>query len=263
MCGVLCMWSKKEHAYGPWQALQGVESSGDKASEFGGSADNRSANPMIFHVVPDLLVGVEFRRIRWQEEQAESAFHAGDEVPYRPAAVNRVAVEDQENRTLGVVHETLQEFGEDHPVYPSAEEHEAHFAAGAHRRKHIHRVSSPRAGHNRCLPSGTPGGACVIVASHTRLIAKQDRSSGLRRRPADRRKLLFAPASDPLRVLFGGTEQRTLAAQTQLPQQPTHAAHAQLHRALLPQQRLDHIARSTRPNRPPCTSPAMCKCNSG
>jgi hypothetical protein len=72
--GVFGVGRQEEHPYGPRQALERAQARQDELAEIRGAAQNYPAYPVVLDVVPHLLVRVQFRRVRRQKKQPESAF---------------------------------------------------------------------------------------------------------------------------------------------------------------------------------------------
>jgi len=68
-------------------------------------------------VIPYLLVGVEFGRVRRQEEQPEPSVLTRDKVAHRAASVDRMPVQNQKHRLRSIVHQAAEELRENSPVH--------------------------------------------------------------------------------------------------------------------------------------------------
>src|SRR6266849_2128419 len=240
---ILGVWRKKEHANGPRQLLQRAEACQDKLAQFPlSAAEHGFGDAMVFHVVPNLLVGVQFRGVGRQKEQPQLAAKAGYVVLHRTTVVIAAAVQDQEDRSGRTVHQPLQELRKDQTVDSAFRQHEAQVTASTHRRNHVHRTALPRTAHHWRLPLDAPGRARMAVRPHSRFIAKVDFRPALPRLLANYWIVLLLPLPHSLGVLLHRPEQRTLTRQPQLFEQPSHTGHAQLQLKLFPQQQPDHLA---------------------
>ena len=64
---------------------------------------------MVFDIAPNRLVRIQLRRVRRQEEQPELAVETLNIVSNPTSMMNRVVIEDQENRLVNVLHQSLEE----------------------------------------------------------------------------------------------------------------------------------------------------------
>src|SRR6266446_4463159 len=151
------------------------------------------------------------------------------------------AVENEENRPRCVMHQALQKLDKDSTVDSALGHHETHVAPRTHRRDHIDRTPLPRAPHHRRLALDPPRRPRVTVRSHPGFVAKVDIRPDFPSLSANPRVLLLQPPPHSFRVLLEGPEQRSLACQPELFQQPPYTGHAQLQVPLLPQQNPDHL----------------------
>lgn len=74
---------------------------------------------------PDLLVGVELRRVRRQKEQLELARLTLDELPNQLGFVGGVAVGHHENQVRRTCHQSLQKALENRDCDGAVMQHEA------------------------------------------------------------------------------------------------------------------------------------------
>jgi len=77
-----------------------------------GLVDTGATDAVGFDVLPYPLVGVEFRRVSRELEQAQLAMGRSHEVFDCFGPVNRMAVDNEKYRATGVVHQSLAEVDE-------------------------------------------------------------------------------------------------------------------------------------------------------
>ena len=189
--------------------------------------DASLADPVVFHVLPDPLIGVELRRVAGQAEQLQAAFRGDDEFARGGGTVRGMPVHDEINRPGGIVQQPLAEIDEGGRVRVPLVDGEPQRAFRGHRGDHVHRKPGPGVAHLRGLADGRPGGARVVVRADPGLISEPDCGSlrfGLR---LDSGILLTLPPLDGLRVLLVSAVQGPLRRHSQLAQQPAHADHRQ------------------------------------
>lgn len=115
-------------------------------------------------VLPDLLVGVELRRVRRQVDAFEAALDGLDVGLDGLGLVDAVAIHDQDDGLLGLQHELLQETLEHLSVDQPFMGHELHGAVQADGRDHLDRGPRAGAAHDGRLSDGPPGSAAMSAA---------------------------------------------------------------------------------------------------
>lgn len=98
------MRSEKEHAYRLGQTLQRTQTGEHKLPQIGSRPQDGFPRSMMLDVVPDLLVGIEFGRVRRQKEQLQLSLLPGDVLSHRAATMNCMAIENQEYGMRGIMH---------------------------------------------------------------------------------------------------------------------------------------------------------------
>ena len=63
-CGINSFWRIKKRAYERRQFLYSSEVGNDEPLQLVGSGHRLSSNSMVFQMIPDLFIGVEFGRVR-------------------------------------------------------------------------------------------------------------------------------------------------------------------------------------------------------
>ncbi len=112
-----------------------------------GSTLNRSlSDAVVLEMVPDVLVRIQLRCIRGQEEELHASLSGSDEVAYFVRAVRRVAIDDQEDRSFGSVKKTLQEHDELVRVHSPVHDHEPEVSPRADGGYHVHAEALPGRG---------------------------------------------------------------------------------------------------------------------
>src|SRR5512135_1398610 len=81
--------------------LQSTECCDGLGFEVGGAGDAGAGDAVVLDVLPDPLVGVEFGCVAGQEHQPQPAVGGGDECCGRAAAVDRMAIDDEVDRSGG------------------------------------------------------------------------------------------------------------------------------------------------------------------
>ena len=73
------------------------------------TVDDLFTDVVVFDVAPNRLIRIQLRRVRRQEEQLEFAVKTLDILANATSMVNRVIIEDQENRLVSVLYQSLEE----------------------------------------------------------------------------------------------------------------------------------------------------------
>ena len=93
---------------------------------------------------PNLLVGVQLRRIGRQGEELELAVLSRDKLFDQLGLVDRVTIDNQEHRLLGPDHQALVKLAKYLGVDRAIAQHETKLAARTHCRDHAQRETTPR-----------------------------------------------------------------------------------------------------------------------
>ena len=136
---------------------------------------DKLASDVVLDMRPDLLVGVELRRTRRQEEQLELAALAFVVLAHYGGLVYRVAVDHHEHRIRRAHHQALQEGLEDRGCDGAVVQHEAELVLGAHCRKHVEREAPAGGRHHVRLCRRCPDRVRVIVRTDASLVGKEHR----------------------------------------------------------------------------------------
>lgn len=201
------------------------------------------ANFMILNVVPDQLIGIQLRRIRRKAKNLQFSGVECDTFLNRAGLVNRMTVEDENDRTLGSLHQPMDELAHMACVHPPRHNHKSQLSPRAHRRYHVQTESRSRCLDKRGATFERPGGPCMKVRPNSRFIPKKDIGPDLLCQGPDPGILLIQPLLDQGRALLKSTIQRPLTSQTQLRQQPPYGDSAQPNLPPFPNQISNHLPR--------------------
>ncbi len=113
----------------PRRPPEPAQSAANELVQVSGSFQQAASDTMVFHMIPDLLVGIQLRRVRQQIEEPQLAVRRCRVGANWPRLVNRMAVHNQENRPGGVVHQLLQKLDVAQAVELALHHHEAQFAS--------------------------------------------------------------------------------------------------------------------------------------
>jgi hypothetical protein len=89
-----------------------TQSTNDRAHQVCRPVHQCTADAVVLHVIPYELVGVEFGRIRWQKEQAESSLQRLNMGFDRLGAMRGMPINDQKDRSALAVDQAFEEFNE-------------------------------------------------------------------------------------------------------------------------------------------------------
>ena len=169
----------------------------------------------LLDVLPYLLVGIELRRVRWQEDEFQFAVGGGDVILNNFGFVNRMTVYDQEYWLSCAEHQLPEEAAKDFGVAVPVVNHELQLAIGADGRQHLHRHALAGGTDHRRAASRTPSGAGVVVASHPCFVGEHDQCSpGLGAR-LESWELISVPTLHEASVLLVSAVQRALGREAQ------------------------------------------------
>lgn len=218
----------KERHNDSWEFLESAEGGSGEPFELIRSCDGAVGDAVPLGVIPNLFHWIEFWRVPRQEKQAEPSLASLDIVPDRGRAVDRVAVNDQENRANAIAlkaFEKLNKLGGDHRFLVR---HEPDRPPARDRGDHIQR--KPRAGSfdHWCLTYLRPSGSSVIIGADKRLVQKINLSSHAFRLAANFRVSFFLPVIYGFWFLLVSAAKRLLRRKPKLGQQSGHAPTAEL-----------------------------------
>lgn len=165
---ILALGLAKERLHQLRQFLDAAQCTESQALHFILRLNQLSRNPA-FDVRPNLLVGNEFGRVRWQVEQLEQAILGFDKFLDLFRLVDGMSIDDQNDRSFGTPHQTLEELPENLRRHRDVMEHETKLALGADRRNHVQRETPACHFHNGGLPEGRPSRTGVVVGADNRL----------------------------------------------------------------------------------------------
>lgn len=196
----------------------------------------RGVGDAALHVRPDLLVGVQVRRVRQQIEQLQASLPGLHEILDQLGLVNRMAVKHEEDGPLRTDHQATEERSEDSSGDGSVMHHEPELALRTERRNHVQRKALAGrfhhrlAGrfHHRCAALRRPRRAGVVIRANARLVGKVDRCPDFPSLGPNRRTGFEFPLAHQRRVLLPGLVQRFLRRETQQLHDAAHARQRQL-----------------------------------
>ena len=179
-------------------------------------------------VRPNLLVGVQLRRVRRQVEQLELAVLGFDKFLDQLRLVNRVTIDNEEDRRCGANHQSLEKFPEHLGIDRAVVKHETEFTARTDRRDHVQREAASGDFHDRRFTDGWPRRPRVVVGANARFIGKVDGCTlGFGFGTNHRIKLGF-PGSHQRRVLLPRLVERFLRREAQQFHDPADRGQRQL-----------------------------------
>ncbi len=167
------LWHPKERAYERRQFLQLSEVGKNQPLQVVGTSYGLFSNAMIFQVIPDLLVGVEFWGVWWQAKKLQSAFSGGDESRNRHRFMNRMTINNQEYRTRPIVYKPFQETNKDIASNLTFNQHESHGTPWGDGRDHVAAETGSGRGNDRCFATNRPRLARMKVGSYPCLVTKE------------------------------------------------------------------------------------------
>ena len=210
-CDVTQIWIGEEATNQTGEFLQSTHGSNGFTSEVPfGLVDTGATDAVCFDILPYPLVGVEFRRISRELEQAQLSMGRSHEVfdCFRP--VDRMAVDNEKYRATGVVHQSLAEVDESGGFELTCVGGETQSSLRAQCRDKVDRIAGTGGAHDRSLPDWRPGGAGMEVSAHPRLITEVDGRPHGGSLSADGRIHFALPSLHGYEILLVSSPQRTL-----------------------------------------------------
>ena len=107
-------------------------------------------------------------------EQAETVLVLLREGLYGFRPVDGMAVDNEKDRTVGVVDQSFDELKKLGGIDPSLYHHEPELPLGGDGGDHVQSEAAPGTRHDGCLPLHSPSGACMVIGAYSRLVAEED-----------------------------------------------------------------------------------------
>ena len=168
---------------------------------------------LAFDMRPDLFIWIQLRRVRRQIEGF--AVLRNNEFLDQHCLVDRVTINDQEDRSRLANQQAFQKFPEDVGLDRSIVQHEAEFTPRADRRNHVQRETPDGNFHHGCLTHRRLSRAGVVIRANSRLVRKVDcRPLGFGVRANFRVDLRF-PGAHQRRILLPRLIERLLYRETE------------------------------------------------
>ena len=217
-----------------WCLLHPPQSGKDFPLHLIRAGDDLAPKGVILQVVPDQLVGVQFRGVRGQKEQAQSGADGFDKCSDHHRLMRRMTVDNQKDRAFPVENQALQVLDENLRRHAPLDNRKVKLAPPAHGGYQVHAEARSRRRNDGRLAFRSPRFPAVRVRTHTGLIPKEDVRPANLRFAANLRVLLLQPVRHGFRILLVGAPQGALSAQAKLIHQPTDGRTAQLDAELPP-----------------------------
>ena len=187
-----------------------------------------ATNRVVFQVIPNPFIRVQFRRIGRQKEESKTILYAFDKTgnPFR--SMSRMPVDDQKHPARNAMKKSLDKLNKRTRSDTSPQNHKPEFPLSTDGRDQIQPKSSPGTANHRRFPSCRPCSTRMMIGTDPRLISKEDHSLLFTGQTLNPGILLLQPLLDFLRLLLVRSPDRTLRSQSQLPQQTADRGLTQL-----------------------------------
>jgi len=189
------------------------------------------------------LVGVEIGAVPWEPEDADAISSLREPSLDVPRPVHGMTINDQEDRTLRVAQQTLEESPIDPHGKGFPEDHERNATTIRDRGDHVAAKPLTRARDHRRLPTPAIGSPRLMVRAQTHLIAPVNRGTDPPGLASDGRILPLQPQPDLLGISFKRPPQGLLRGQIPPLQIPTHGPDRDPQTKSLPKELLNRFAR--------------------
>lgn len=220
--------------------LEKTKSRDDRGLEILLLGNEGPADSVVFDIVPDELIGVEFGAVRRQKEQTQPV---RDRFKIRLdlfGSMRGMAINNQENLPTTAMEQAFEKHEEERGPHRFFCHQEPEFPFGRNRRDHVE--SKPLAGgsDDRSLSLDRPSRSRMKIRAHPRLVFKEDLSSFSLGQGADPGILFLQPLFHQGRILLQGLNQRSLTSQPQLSEQASDRGEGEADPIFFPDQRPDH-----------------------
>ena len=202
-----------------------------------------SANSIVLQIIPNPLVRIQFRRVRWKKEESKALLNrlGFNKRGNLTCLMRRMPINNKENLTIGTMDQSLNELDKTYRAHAASDNHESEFALGAHRRYHVQSETSSGATHNRRFSLDSPRSARMMVRSHASLVSEEYLRLFSACKATNLRKFFLQPLLDRFRLLLISSPDRTLGRQPELRQQSTDRCFAQFNAKSIENHLPDHF----------------------
>src|SRR5271155_4861663 len=194
-----------------------------------------------FHILVEQFIGIQFRAVRRQAEDADLFRVRGQPALHGARLVHRVAIHD-EKYLPPTLPRQAQQPAEKIQKYPRGEpltkNHEGQPSAIGNRRNHVAAKTLSRAEHHRGLPAASVAASRLMVRTQAHLIQPMNLRPKLPRGGANRGILFRQPFAHRHGILFVRAAHRLLRGQSPGAQITSYRPHRNLQRELAQQQLL-------------------------
>jgi len=174
-------------------------------------------------VAPHLLIRIEMRGVRRQDEQLQPSCLRLDELAHDARLVRAVPVDDEEHRAVAVVvQQALAEVDEDLRRDAALVHHEEEPPVRGHRGQHVEAEALAGGRHRRRAGDRRPCGAGMMIGAHAGIVAEEDPRTDALGLGGNRRIILSFPALHQHRIAFARSAQGPLRAKAQRRHRPAY-----------------------------------------
>lgn len=238
---ILCFRSVEKRSDVRGSLLYPAQPAQDCSLHLRGSCDDLAAKNVVLQIVPDQFVGIQFWRVRRQEEQPQSGRDGFDERSDHRRLVRGMPVYDQEDGTTTTMDQPFQVLDEDFRRNTPSDDRKVKLPCSTHGGNQVHPKPCSSRRNDRSLATGRPGGSGMCVRPDTSLVAKKHQCFAVFCVLANARILFFQPSRHSIGVLLVCSPQRPLRTQTELIHQSAYRRTTQLYAKLSPDNDFHHV----------------------
>src|ERR1700721_2910939 len=154
--------------------LQRAQTASNTLLKMSKTFDGKLADLVVLEIPPYQFVGVQVRRVSRQKEQAKAPIRFCGKLPDRLATMSPMAVCNQEDRGIGIEHQSPDELDVHRDLEAAFKAHETELTAWTDRRDEIHLEARAGGLDHRCLADRCPGRAAVIVRANSRFVDEEN-----------------------------------------------------------------------------------------
>lgn len=203
-------------------------------------SDEGLADSVIFDIIPNELIGVEFRTVGGQKEQAQFLLNCFQESLDFFGSVRGMGIDDQKDFFATTMKKAPQELQKDGSVHRFFRDHESNISSRGDRRNHVEPESLTGRSDHGGFTLDAPCGPGMKIRTHSRFILEEDLSPFPLRLDANPGIFLLEPLLNQRGILLQSFDQRFLAGEAQLGQEPSDRGKRKADPVFFPKKRPHH-----------------------
>lgn len=205
-----------------WFPLRAPKKAPDIPYQFQFATGAPTPHGVCFDILVEKLTRVEFRAVSGQKEQTDPSLMGHCPAIHRRTYMNRMTVDYEKHLASGVTNQSAkkrQKYGCSETPF---EYHECQPSAIGDHGDHVASEPLPRSRNYRCVPPPSPRAASLMIGTHPRLVAPENRGFFALCQGSDRGVFLCQPLAHRLGVSFVRPAQRFLRCESPMVEVSAH-----------------------------------------